>query len=187
MNLLPDLLPGHWLLVVAPRAANALMMELLARLARRGPVRIVDGGDRFRAHNIARSLRRAAGGKHPDLYEALQRIHLARAFTCYQMVTLLEELAAPPEKMRPELLPTLALDLLTTFYDENIPLKESQRLLEICLGHLNTLSSQGPLAVSVRPPRVVEERLVLIDQLMDRAGEVIRLEVYEPPAPLRLF
>ena len=187
MNLLPDLLPGQWLLVVAPRAANDLMMELLARLAHRGPVRIVDGGDRFRAHSIARSLRRTARQVRPDLYEALQRIHLARAFTCYQMVTLLEALAAPPEQARSEPLPTLALDLLTTFYDENVPLAESQRLLDICLGHLSTLAGQGPLAVSVRPPRVVAERLGLIEQLRERAGEVIHLEDSMPPAPLTLF
>lgn len=187
MNILPDLLPGHWLLVVAPHAANDLMMDLLARLAHRGPVRIVDGGDRFRAHRIARALRRAARGEIPDLYGALQRIHLARAFTCYQMVTLLEELTAPAIPDAPKIFPTLALDLLTTFYDENIPLAESQRLLEICIGHLSHLSSRGPLAVSVKPPRVVEERIALVDQLADRAGEVIRLEAFIPPAPQRLF
>jgi hypothetical protein len=187
MNVLPDLLPNRWLLVVAPHAANELMMDLLARLAHRGPVRIVDGGDRFRAHSIARSLRRATRQERPDLYGALQRIHLARAFTCYQMVTLLEELITPTETAPPEPLPTLALDLLTTFYDESIPLVESQRLLEICLGCLSKLSSQGPLAVSVRPPRVVDDRLVLVDQLIDRAGQVIHLEAYAPPAPLRLF
>ena len=187
MNVLPDLLPGHWLLVVAPHAANDLMTDLLARLAHRGPVRIVDGGDRFRAHHIARALRRAFRGEHPDLYGALQRIQLARAFTCYQMETLLEELAAPAAQERPEMLPTLALDLLTTFYDENIPLVECRRLLEVCLDHLNTLATQGPLAVSVKPPRVVEARMALVDTLMERAGEVIHLEPPTPPAPPQLF
>ncbi len=187
MNTLPDISPGRWMLVIAPHAASALMLELTARLARVGPVRIVDGGDRFRAHAVARALRRHPPPADPGLYAALERIQLARAFTCYQLVTLLEEQAGAGSPRPAGILPTLALDLLSTFYDENVPLGESRRLLDLCLACLQSLSAGGPLAVSVRPPRAAGPRSGLVDQLAAAAGQVIHLEPDIPPPPLRLF
>jgi hypothetical protein len=187
MNTLPDLSPGRWMLVIAPHAANPLMMELAARLARLGPVRIVDGGDRFRAHIVARSLRRNPPPVDPRLHAALERIQLARAFTCYQLVTLLEDLTCAAPRQPQGRLPTLALDLLSTFYDENVSLAESRRLLDLCLAYLQGLSAEGPLAVSVRPPRAAGPRSSLVDQLAVAAGQVVRLEPDSPPQQPRLF
>lgn len=178
MKALPDLLPGHWVLVVAPHAADALMFELIARLAPGGPLRVLDGGDRFKAHPIARALRRHLPGA--DLAAALERIALARAFTCHQMVTLLEATPAAPH-------PTLVLDLLKTFYDESVPLPQRQRLLALCQGHLERLARQGPLAVSVRLPSSAGQEDVLLASLETAAQRVWRLEPYTPPPPARLF
>ena len=187
MNSLPDLSPGRWMLVIAPHAANTLMMELTARLARLGPVRIVDGGDRFRAHVVARALRRHSSPADPGLHTALERIQLARAFTCYQLLTLLEELAGTGSLRPAGTRPTLALDLLSTFYDENVPLPESRRLLDLCLVCLRSLSAEAPLAVSVRPPRAAGPRSSLVERLAAAASQVVRLEPDIPPPPLRLF
>jgi len=81
------------------------------------------------------------------LKQALARISLARAFTCYQMLTLLSETPAISQQ------PTLVLDLLATFYDESVRADEALRLLESCLADLRRLSAQAPVVVSARPPR----------------------------------
>src|SRR5512146_2960645 len=107
---------GQLAMVLGPHAAQAQMLDLAARLAVGGPVRVLDCGNRFNVYPVARAIRSRTG----SLQAALQRIHLARAFTCYQVLALLEE--APDEST-----PTLVLDLLATFYDEDVKLPETQR------------------------------------------------------------
>jgi hypothetical protein len=134
--------PFPLLVLIGPHAASQAMLGFAARLAIRAPLRVLDGGNRFNARVVASILRNLNA---PDLYAALEHIRIARAFTCYQMLALLEE--TPPS-----LHPTLVIDLLDTFYDESAPLGERRRLAEGCLVHLKELSRQAPVAVSVRPP-----------------------------------
>ena len=70
----------------------------------------------------------------------LGRIRLARAFTCYQLLDLLAGI-------RPENTPVLVLDLLHTFYVDDIPLDVRRRVLERCGRHLQQLSLSRPVAV----------------------------------------
>jgi hypothetical protein len=168
-------LPGQLLLVVAPRAGGPIMMNLVAHLASRGPLRVLDGGNFFDLRAIARALRRQPA----ELSEALERIQLARAFTCHQVATLLQESPA-------QAIPTLVLDLLSTFYDESIPAAESLRLLETCLGHLRRLNRLAPVAVSARPAPT-EGRPELLQRLQAAAGQVWLLEPHLPPPQPTLF
>ena len=157
MNLLSVPTSNHLMLVIAPFAARTAMLDLAAQLAANGPLRVLDGGNQFNVYPVARAIRRQTS----DLNAALQRIVLSRAFTCYQMVVMLDEAAAAPFPI-----PTLALDLLATFYDENVTLVESQRLLRGCISRLHQLSQQTSVIVSVRPPApICQERSVLLDQL----------------------
>ena len=73
--------------------------------ALRGPVTVLDGGNRFNAYLVARGARGQT--------ELLERITVSRAFTCYQMLTLLETTHPLPR-------PILILDLLNTYYDESV-------------------------------------------------------------------
>jgi len=158
----PDLsLPNQLLLVLGPHAAQAQMLELAARLAVSGPLRVLDCGNQFNVYPVARAVRRRTAG----LNEALGRIRLARAFTCFQALALLEETPA-------EGTPALVFDLLSTFYDEDVKLPESQRLLRSALAHLRRLSQAAPVIVSARPPKpiVSAERLVLLEALRATAS-----------------
>ncbi len=145
---------GQLALVLGPHAAQAQMLDLAARLAVGGPVRVLDCGNRFNVYPVARAIRSRTDG----LQAALQRIRLARAFTCYQVLALLEE--APDEGV-----PTLVIDLLATFYDEDVKLPETQRLLRRCLQQLRRLSQAAPLIVSAQPPKpiIYEERIGLFE------------------------
>lgn len=181
MNTLPEPSTGHLWLVLARHAARQPMLDMAARLAQRGVLRVLDGGNSFNAYTVARNLGQLVGGGGEALENALRRIHVARAFTCYQMLTLLNETPAAPY-------PTLVLDLLATFYDENVDLHESQRLLEICIQHLLRLSRLAPVVVSAQALRLrspVQDRGVLVKLLEDAAHQVL-CEEDDTPAELQL-
>ena len=155
-------LPEHLAVIIAPHAGRSFMLELAARLAVLGPLRVLDGGNQFNAYPVARSIRRYT----PDLTHALQDILMARAFTCYQMAALIADSPAGAA-------PTLVFDLLATFYDENVSLYESQRLLSTCLARLQRLGQAGPVIVGARPPLpACQDRQVLLDRLRKSAAQV---------------
>ena len=171
MDALTFPLSNRLLVLTAPHAANTLMLELAARLSTAGELRVLDGGNRFNVYPVARAARRYTA----DLTGALARIRLSRAFTCYQMVELLADTPADG-------LPTLVIDLLATFYDDNVQLAESQRLLSSCIPHLQRLSQFAPVVVSAKPPApLCAQKSVLADALQAAAGGSWKLEAL--PAP----
>src|SRR5512143_1050211 len=106
MDLLSELLTGHITpgkiaLAVVPRRAIQPLLELAARLAQQAPLRVLDGGNCFNAYVVAVALRQQT----QDVEAALERIRVSRAFTCYQMVTLLDETPSAETPMA-----TLVLD-----------------------------------------------------------------------------
>ena len=161
------LLDERLAVIVAPRAGHSFMLDLAARLAVHGPLRVLDGGNQFNAYPVARSIRSYTA----DLTRALQGIHMARAFTCYQMTSLIADAVEDST-------PTLVLDLLATFYDENVNLGESRRLLSSCLVRLKQLAQTAPVVVGVQPPgEICQERSVLVDLVRKSAAQV-----WEAPA-----
>ena len=173
------------MLLLAPHAAQGMMIELAAGLARRGELRVLDGGNLFNAYLLARALRRQT----VDILAAMERVSLARAFTCYQMDALLAASPAQP-------VPTLVLDLPAMYYDESVPLPERQRLLARGVQHLRRLSSQAPVAVSARPAPAaagaglpgLAERAALLDILIEAVDRVWEADMpVAPELPPRLF
>jgi len=155
MNIIPNPLPCGLRLVIARHAAQPRMLELAARLAALGSLRVLDGGNQFNPLPVARTLRSLT----LQLESALAGIRISRAFTCYQALALLEQETLPNR-------PVLVLDLLSTFYDESVPLPEARRLLGFCLKHLRRLSASAPVVVSARPPKpVCADRAPLLEDL----------------------
>jgi hypothetical protein len=184
MNVLPDLTARGFYLLVAGRATRTAVVDLIARLALSGPVQVLDGGNCFNAYrcsrSIAQALCRGPGGGSASLEAVLGRIRVARAFTCYQMVALLGDTAPSP-------FPTVVLDLLATLYDEDTPLPEAQRLVEICAGHLRRLSRLAPvLASAAPPPQVAADRNAFLEILEASANRVWIVETPAPPPPPQL-
>ena len=125
MNILPVLKTGKLIVLYAPDAARTESMTLIAELGLRGAVTIMDGGNRYRPYQVANLLRR----KTVDISTAANRLFSRRAFTCYEMNTLL---SSTPSLNQPYLI----LDLLNTFYDDHVPTHEAYRLLKSCLGQI---------------------------------------------------
>jgi len=160
VNTLPDLSPGKIVLLAAPRASlKTLIQEVVVRLVAAGPVRMVIGNNQFDGYTFARMLRRQSR----EMAALLERIRLARAFTCYQMSALLRETPSAP-------IPTLVVGLLVTFYDENVPEYESMRVLRGCVWELHRLGRSAPLIVSVEP---LPQREALFNTIRDAADTTL--------------
>ncbi len=126
----------------------------------------------FNVYPVARFMRL----QHHNPYAALQHIRLSRAFTCYQVDTLLKE-------WQGESLFYWCLISWATFYDESVDLAESQRLLLLVLARLSKLSQTMPVVVSTRlPATICAERMVLFDLLKEYAGET-RYELQSESIP----
>lgn len=168
MELLPALRPGALTVVCAPHAAREPIARLTAELALQGSVTVLDGGNRFQPYRVAHLLRQ----KTPDVNRVSQRIFIRRAFTCYQMLALLE---GTPSLRQPYIL----LDLLATFYDDHVPAHEARRLLYGCLRQVERLGQFAPVVVTLAPP-LVPERAFLVEMVCARAERVIMPEIIVP-------
>ena len=171
-----QLSPRQLHLVLAPHRAQRQMMTVLtARLAVTNRVRLVDAGNCFDGYGLARQLRQRTS----SWQAALDRVSVARAFTCYQVETLLTESVA-------DFSPVLVLNLLDTFYDENVKLSERVRLLEVSLSELRRLCRSASVAVSASLPNRNQPG-ELLEILAGAAGQVWSFEEPQPAEPLRLF
>jgi hypothetical protein len=174
-----------------PTRALLAALTLMAAGGRR--VRVFDGGNRFDGYFIARLARRLSSNPHATL----ERVRLSRAFTCFQLAQLIENAPAaggvpddsgPASPQAPDVL--FVLDLLSTFYDESVPLRDSERLLAKTITHLKRLAAGGAVIVGAREPRVlVKERWSLLDQLQIAADAAWLLRSPEATSQeqLRLF
>jgi len=117
--------PGEATLWTGPRLALEPILERVyagSALAG-GRISLIEGANRFHPYRIG-ELGRALG---VDATETLRRIRLARAFTAYQMVALVDGWAAEARRHPPDLL--IGHDLPTLFANDEIPEEEQVALL----------------------------------------------------------
>jgi hypothetical protein len=162
--------------MVVDEPARPLLPGLIARLALRGPLRILDAGNCFPAYPVAREIRRLT----PNLETALKRILVARAFTCYQVLALLED--TPTDST-----PVLVLELLSTFNDESVRLAERGRLLVRCTQEIQRIRRQAPVGVIVSLRSGQHDTPALLKTLESAADEVWQFKTEHSLPPPRLF
>jgi hypothetical protein len=172
MEILPALAQGRLCLALIDAGlGHAWLMEPLAILARKGPVRVIDGGNRFDAYRLARSLR----WQGIDPAPVLEGVAISRAFTCHQVASSLAQNIFPP-------FPLILLDFLATFQDENVPFHERERLFAACLLRLRSIADATPVLVTVRTGQ-----FAFSESLSQAADRVLRRETPALPRPLPLF
>ena len=165
----------------AETTARTLLAVATALAGRGQPVRVFDGGNRFDGYYVARLARQLASSLHrpTDPHELLGRMRLSRAFTCFQLAELIETAPAGPE-------PLFVLELLATFYDESVPLADSERLLTTTIANLKRLAAAGPVVVGAREPQMlVKDRWALLDRLQSAADAAWLLRPPPPPAAIQ--
>ena len=104
--------------------------------AQRGPLSLIAASEWLPSYNVARAIRQET----VDVERVLANVRLARAFTCYQLLDLLES-------TRGDGAPILALDFLHTFFSPDIPLPVRIRTLQACCRNLRRLSLRQPVTV----------------------------------------
>lgn len=149
------------LLAVTLSREHEATTELIAALCLHGPLYVLAGSDWLPSYGLARLIRH----KTHTVKEALQHVHTARAFTCYQLLDLIASI-------RPDDEPLLILDFLNTFHNDDIPLPVRSRLLRQCCGHLQRLAFRKPVAVIVQE-QAVEDYAAFYDILAHSADEVL--------------
>jgi hypothetical protein len=171
--------PGEIVLLHTP--PREAMLSLVVRMALNGPLLVFDTANQFDAFKVARLI----GRQTAQLDSVLSRVQVARAFTCYQVVALFEALPATP-------MPHVIFDLPATFYDESVTPRESRRLFQIVLSHVERLRRTAPLLISVRPPHGrdaerVYRRAAFLQAVTDLADHIFIWETPAATAPTRLF
>jgi hypothetical protein len=135
---------------------------------------LIDGANAFDAYGLARLITRQ--GQDPRVI--LKRIHVSRAFTCYQLAERIMTLTPSPLSLREgrgaggESSPALyLLGLLDTFYDESVPMMEALRLLDQVLARLRQWRARGALVIIVTklPPVKTKERAVMVRRVQEQA------------------
>ena len=138
---------------------------------------VLDGANSFDAYWVARLAR--YWGSAPET--VLSRIRLSRAFTCYQMATLVtQKLNASLDSSIPAAI--VCLGLLATFYDDDVPMMDAVRLLNQIITHLSRYARDGhSILITARPPRAeLRERAALFD-LLKSSVDLARLVSVESP------
>jgi len=154
-------LPPKCFLAIGAHALSERMLQLISALALRQNVTVLDCGNRSNMYTVARLIRPYTS----DPVSVMRNIRLSRAFTCYQVLAMIQATARHP--MSGSL---VLLDLLATFLDEDVKLKDSQRLLAHSLNLLTQLSHQVPVVISTRPlPAIAENRNILLEELKARS------------------
>jgi len=139
------------------------------------PVAIIDGALAFDVTTIAAYAR--ARRVPPERF--LRRIHIARAFTCHQVATLLCERLDP-------LLDTQQVGLVillgpcSTFFDENVPFKDAFLLFQRVLGKLTAFCEHGPLLLIAQALDGYRTRRILFVRALVKMVELgIRISIVE--------
>lgn len=165
--MLPIPLPRSLTVFCTPAANGEPVSRVIAELVLRGPVAVLDGGNCFPAYRLLRLLRLR------DSTAAAAHIFVQRAFTCYQMLALLE---GTPDLPRPH----IVLDPFSSFYDEQVSLPEVSRLLAGCLRQLERLCRSAPLLVVLRPAHT-PQRSFLVERVCAAAGSLYITESLPMP------
>lgn len=176
MEITPLLKRGKLIAILAPRSVSEVGSELIAELALRGPVTILDGGNRSAPYRIAQHLCR----KTISVETVVKRIFIRRAFTCHQVLELFASLPLLNY-------PCVVLDMLATFYDEQIPEHEIRKCFDGCLQNLSRTCLPAPMVMVLNAPSN-PSRAFLLENLCNRADHILTLETkITPPFQPALF
>ncbi|MGI0131486.1 MAG: hypothetical protein ACREDK_00070 [Thermoplasmata archaeon] len=117
--------PGEATLWVGPPSATEPLLELVyaASVRAGGKVSLLEGTNRFHPYRVGETGR--ALGLDPE--RVLARIRLARAFTAYQLVALVDAWSDEVRRRRPSLL--VAHEPSTLFLTDEVPEEERAPLL----------------------------------------------------------
>ena len=139
---------------------------------------VLDGANGFDPYRVSSFARKAL--IPPE--RLLKRIRIARAFTCYQMATLIEKLSTlfrPNEGGTPSSKPwAVLLGLITTFLDEDVSEREVRPLFERSLRRMEAMAEEGiPLLLFQTASPFGSKRDYLMKRLSQFSNLVLKVSL----------
>jgi hypothetical protein len=150
-------------------------------LANGNSIAVVDGGNEFNVHLIARFARQ----RRLNADDLLERIFISRGFTCYQMEQAVVHKL--PEFLRSTGARTaMVFGLLETFYDDQAPFREVQQILRRVLEALGAMKRDGVsiLVACLKRNVLPAERNQLFTTLAAGVDSVYRIALSEEHQPI---
>ncbi len=173
MNDFANLPSGKICLLYGDKRVFQLSLLLASHaLVKSKSLAVVDGCNRFDVHAISRFARQRR--INPEVL--LKRIYVSRGFTSYQMEAAVNERLVPFLK-RIGSNTALIFGLLDTFYDDQVPFREAQGMLQRIVTQLDAMRRQGIsiLLASTEWNVQPKERNRLFDSLKQVADTVYKL------------
>jgi hypothetical protein len=150
--------------------------------SRRTDVIVLDGANRFDPYTVSSFAKKTSIS--PE--SLLKRIRIARAFTCYQMATLMGEkltgLLRQEHAMALMQKPwVILLGPITTFLDEDVPEREARPLFERSLKKMEILAEEGiPFFLFQAVIPTPSKRAYLTKRLSGFANLILRIRLDDP-------
>jgi len=138
------------------------MLNLSIYIGIQSDIFVIDGGNRFDPHYVAYGIRRFTRWWE----EVSERTHIVRAFTCYEVVKALQEV---PDETHPLLL----IDMLATFYDENVNDAECVHLVGKCIKELKRIIEHRPVLISLTPPPPDFESRKGLNKIVEKLSDCV--------------
>lgn len=133
------------------------MQEFVGRFALQTEIKVIVGANRISFDQLPLILGERVG----EVYEVMDRILVSRAESCYQMEDVLAALEPGPA-------PIIIIDMLASFYDEDLSLGEVTLLLKKCLRRIHQLSDAAPILISAEVDAARPELLELLERHCDQ-------------------
>lgn len=161
-------LTNHLHLIIDNHSFVSQTLQLIAALCHTSQVTLIDCGNRAQMYTVAKHLRSYTN----DPVSAMRNIRLSRAFTCYQVHKRLSTLQPQDNH------PVIIMDMLTTFYDDEVKPAEANWLLLQSIAYILDISEKSPVLITTRAtPAMAKEKSNLL-QLLRQVSSV-----YETPEP----
>ena len=129
----------------------------------------VDGGNTFRLYKVSR----LAQIHQLNPRNVLERIHIARAFTAYQLTSLImDKMEATVKRLRVKLV--VVSDIAGLFMDKDIPDEEARRLFSHVTAYLSTFARENDaVLVATHLPRKTSQRNLYLHTLTCSRANVV--------------
>jgi hypothetical protein len=176
-ELFPGFAPGDFALLYGSPSVISLTSLLCVRAQL--PVQLgglgsnvvfIDGGNTFRLYNIAR----LAQLSQLNPTEALEHIFISRAFTAYQLTSLImEKLEETIKKYDTKLV--VISDIAGFFLDNDIPQEEAQRIYSQIVSYLSNFARKHQIIViaTYLPYESIKRNILLQEMTVTRATAVL--------------
>jgi len=162
LGLPPLARPGQIYLITGQSPLiRPLVQELLHRFAILGELRVILGGNRFSLERLPILL----GDDIARLPEVLNGVKISRGETCYQLLDALKQTETSP-------IPLVVMDMLDSFYNEDLTEREVERVLADSLAHVQRLSKKAPLLLSASANPGREQLLKALRDIAEYAIEL---------------